>query len=291
MESAPDRSVFTVKVPLGVVVVPGPWNLPMAMALRKSRASLVAGCPMIVKPSPETPFTTLSLAYLAEKTGFGPGCFTVITTDLEDNTPSLCEAIYLEQAISRLMALKVRHAGQKFAETLAAATRKLELGHATAKNTTMRPVTIPQFLTKLQRQVDDCKQHGGKVLVGGQQVDIGKGKVYFFAPTILVDMDNDMLVIREETFGPICAPYKSETEEEVVKYANDSCVGLGKLLFTKSVGRTWRFLENLQEAMVPRQGQEILAEESNNQDMDKESGKDVAAARISGDQYWDIEYI
>lgn len=57
---------------------------------------------MIVKPSPETPFTTLSLAYLAEKTGFGPGCFNVITTDLENNTPSLCEAICKHSLVGKL---------------------------------------------------------------------------------------------------------------------------------------------------------------------------------------------
>ena len=90
--SAPGRRVFTVKQPIGVCVALVPWNFPMAMILRKLSAALAAGCTMIVKPSPETPLTTLALAYLAEKAGFGKGIFNVLTTDLA-NTPSLSEAL------------------------------------------------------------------------------------------------------------------------------------------------------------------------------------------------------
>lgn len=62
------------------------------MILRKCSAALAAGCTMIVKPSPETPFSVLTLAYLAEKAGFEKGVFSVLTTSL-DKTPSLSEAL------------------------------------------------------------------------------------------------------------------------------------------------------------------------------------------------------
>jgi succinate-semialdehyde dehydrogenase/glutarate-semialdehyde dehydrogenase len=62
------------------------------MILRKAGAAFAAGCTMIVKPSPETPLSVLTLAYLAEKAGFPKGVFNVLTTDL-DNTPSLSEAL------------------------------------------------------------------------------------------------------------------------------------------------------------------------------------------------------
>lgn len=90
--SAPGRRVFTVKQPIGVSVALVPWNFPVAMILRKAGAALAAGCTMIVKPSPETPLTTLSLAYLAQKAGFPDGVFSILTTDLE-NTPSLSETL------------------------------------------------------------------------------------------------------------------------------------------------------------------------------------------------------
>lgn len=309
--SAPNRRVFTVKQPIGVAVGLIPWNFPIAMSLRKVAAALAAGCTMVVKPSPETPFTTLTLAYLAEKAGFAPGVFNVITTDLA-NTPSLCESLCkhplvskvtftgssrvgkliakhcaeglkkvtlelggncpyiifddanLEQALGQLMALKFKHAGQvcvtanrvyvqsrvydEFANMLADATRKLKLGHGTDKASTMGPVTTPQSLDKLTRQVEDAQKYGGKVLVGGKKPDGLEG--YFFEPTVIADMTQDMLLTREETFGPICGLYKFETEEEVVKYANDTSMGLASYFFTKDVDRTWRLLENLEAGMI-----------------------------------------
>ncbi len=65
-----------------------PWNFPVVMILRKASAAFAVGYTMVVKPSPETPLTTLTLAYLAEKAGFESGVFSVITTNLE-NTPML----------------------------------------------------------------------------------------------------------------------------------------------------------------------------------------------------------
>lgn len=62
------------------------------MVLRKASAALAAGCTMVVKPSPETPLSALTLAYLAEKAGFPKGAFNVLTTTLA-NTPALSEAL------------------------------------------------------------------------------------------------------------------------------------------------------------------------------------------------------
>lgn len=90
--SAPGRRVFTVKQPIGPCVALVPWNFPIAMILRKAGAALAAGCTMVVKPSPETPFSVLTLAYLAEKAGFAKGVFSVCPTSLE-NTPALSEAL------------------------------------------------------------------------------------------------------------------------------------------------------------------------------------------------------
>merc|ERR1711939_983768 len=63
--SAPNRRVFVIKQPIGVAVALVPWNFPIAMILRKAGAAFAAGCTMVVKPSPETPLTCLSLANLA----------------------------------------------------------------------------------------------------------------------------------------------------------------------------------------------------------------------------------
>lgn len=99
--AVPNRRVFTIKQPLGVVAALVPWNFPVAMVLRKAAAALAAGCTMIVKPSPETPLTALSLAYLAEKAGYPRGVLNVLPTTL-DNTPSLSEALCRHRTVKKV---------------------------------------------------------------------------------------------------------------------------------------------------------------------------------------------
>ena len=309
--AAPNRRVFTFKQPIGVAAALVPWNFPIAMVLRKAGAALAAGCTMVVKPSPESPISCLVLAHLAQKAGFPPGAFNVLTTDL-DNTPSLSEALCkhplvkkvtftgstrvgkliaghcahglkkvtlelggncpflvfddanLEQALDQLMALKWRHAGQacitanrvyvqagiydRFAQLLKERTNKLVIGHGAADGTTMGPLTTPRGLGKASEQVDDARRLGADVILGGSKVAGKSG--YFFEPTIITKMTEDMLVSREETFAPIAALYKFETEEQAVKVANDTSMGLASYAFTKNVDRMWRMLENLEAGMV-----------------------------------------
>ncbi|RNJ59405.1 Succinate-semialdehyde dehydrogenase, mitochondrial [Verticillium nonalfalfae] len=90
--SVSERRTFVVKQPIGVSVALVPWNFPVAMIIRKVAAALAAGCSMIVKPSPETPLSTLALADLALRAGVPPGVFNVITTD-NINTPAVSERL------------------------------------------------------------------------------------------------------------------------------------------------------------------------------------------------------
>ncbi|WP_247484681.1 NAD-dependent succinate-semialdehyde dehydrogenase [Bradyrhizobium sp. 193] len=64
--------------PIGVAAAITPWNFPVAMITRKAGAALAAGCPIIVKPAPETPLSALALARLAEQAGLPPGVFQVL---------------------------------------------------------------------------------------------------------------------------------------------------------------------------------------------------------------------
>ncbi|KAJ2968942.1 hypothetical protein NQ176_g8927 [Zarea fungicola] len=98
--SAPHRRTIVIKQPIGVCVALVPWNFPIAMILRKAGAALAAGCTMVVKPSPETPLTCLTLAHLATQAGFAPGVFNVLTTSLE-NTPDLSEALCVHPSVKK----------------------------------------------------------------------------------------------------------------------------------------------------------------------------------------------
>jgi len=95
--------------------------------------------------------------------------------------------------------------------------------------------------------VSDAVQKGAQILVGGSRID---RPGTFFAPTVLSDVPSSTLINDEETFGPLAALTKFETEEEVIKMANDSAVGLAGYFYSRDVGRVWRVAEALEVGMV-----------------------------------------
>jgi succinate-semialdehyde dehydrogenase/glutarate-semialdehyde dehydrogenase len=100
---------------------------------------------------------------------------------------------------------------------------------------------------KVTKHVDDAVALGAQVLVGGKRAS-GPGS--FFLPTVLSDVSPEAALNKEETFGPLAALIKFETEDEVVKLANDSDVGLAGYFYSRDVGRVWRVAERLEVGMV-----------------------------------------
>lgn len=87
---------------------------------------------------------------------------------------------------------------------------------------------------------------GAQILVGGRHVP----NTSFFHPTVLSDVPSEAALNNEETFGPVAALIRFETEEEVIKLANSTDVGLAGYLFSRDVGRVWRVAERLEVGMV-----------------------------------------
>ncbi len=75
----PDKRIIVIKEPVGVCAAITPWNFPSAMITRKVAPALAAGCTMVVKPAPQTPFSALALAALGREAGMPPGVFNVVT--------------------------------------------------------------------------------------------------------------------------------------------------------------------------------------------------------------------
>ena len=98
---------------------------------------------------------------------------------------------------------------------------------------------------KVVRHVDNAVKGGASVLVGGKHL---KGN--FFAPTVLSDVARDAALTDEETFGPVAALIKFETEDEVIRLANNTNVGLAGYFYSRDVGRVWRVAEALEVGMV-----------------------------------------
>ena len=74
-----DRRIIVLKQPIGVCAAITPWNFPAAMITRKSGPALAAGCTMVVKPAPQTPFSALAMCELGERAGLPKGVFSVVT--------------------------------------------------------------------------------------------------------------------------------------------------------------------------------------------------------------------
>jgi succinate-semialdehyde dehydrogenase/glutarate-semialdehyde dehydrogenase len=77
----PDKRIVVTKEPIGVCAAITPWNFPIAMITRKVGPALAAGCTMVLKPAPQTPYSALALAALAEQAGVPAGVFSVVTGD------------------------------------------------------------------------------------------------------------------------------------------------------------------------------------------------------------------
>ncbi|KAI1367877.1 aldehyde dehydrogenase [Xylaria arbuscula] len=222
-----------------------------------------------------------------------------LTLELGGNCPVLVfDDANLEQACEALIPLKFRHAGQacitanrvyvqrgiyeKFATLLTEKTRALRVGHGLEEGVTMGALTVPQGLEKVARQVEDARSNGADVLTGGNRVDLkGANDGFFFEPTIIGNASHDMLVASEETFGPLLALFPFDTEEEAVKAANNTSMGLASYCFTKNIDRIWRLFENLEAGMIGLNSGNMSSAESpfggiKDSGYGKESGKDVA---------------
>jgi succinate-semialdehyde dehydrogenase/glutarate-semialdehyde dehydrogenase len=102
-------------------------------------------------------------------------------------------------------------------------------------------------LLKAEHHVADAIGKGAKLILGGKASDHGKN---FYEPTILTQVNSKMLITQEETFGPVAAIIPFETDEEVVKMANDTPFGLASYFYSRDIGRIWKVAEGLDYGMV-----------------------------------------
>jgi len=134
-----------------------------------------------------------------------------------------------------------------FASKLAEKVATLKVGNGLDETSTHGPLIHEKAIDKVKRHVEDAVSRGAQVLVGGQRIP-GVGS--FFSPTVLSEVSSEAAINTEETFGPVAALMKFETEEEVIALANASDVGLAGYFFSRDVGRVWRVAEALEVGMV-----------------------------------------
>ena len=187
-----------------------------------------------------------------------------VSMELGGNAPFIVfDDADLDAAVEGAIASKYRNAGQTcvcanrlyvqdgvydaYAEKLAIAVGKLKVGNGVDDGVTQGPMIDEKSMEKVEEHIADALAKGAKVLLGGKRHALGHS---FFEPTILTGVTQNMAVAREETFGPMAPLFRFSTEEEVVKYANDTEFGLASYFFSRDIGRIFRVSEALEYGMV-----------------------------------------
>jgi succinate-semialdehyde dehydrogenase/glutarate-semialdehyde dehydrogenase len=138
-----------------------------------------------------------------------------------------------------------------FLSVLADRVGRLKAGNGLDEGVTIGPLIDDGALAKMDEHVSDAVAKGATLVCGGQRLT---GEAYdagtFFAPTVLTDVTPEMVIYREETFGPIAPVILFDDEDEVIKMANDTDYGLAAYLYTKDISRAIRVSEALRFAIV-----------------------------------------
>lgn len=273
--------------PIGVVAAITPWNYPHQITFAKCAPALAAGCTVVLKAAPDTPWSALALGHIIhDHTDFPPGVFNVITSS--DKT--IGEALTTSPDVDMISFTGSTATGRRIMEAASATIKKvfLELGgksahivlddvadmaaataspcfmvcthggqgcatstrlllprhryeegvEATAAMLGALPYGDPQDpgvmtgaivnraqLERIESLVDRAVAAGARVVVGGgrpEQFERG----FFFQPTLLADVTNDMEIARTEVFGPVLVAIAFDDDDDAVRIANDSEYGL-----------------------------------------------------------------
>lgn len=136
----------------------------------------------------------------------------------------------------------------------------LKMGPGHDPSTTQGPLVNQAAVDKVTEHIQDALAKGGKIETGGAAPSDRAG--YFFAPTVLSGATADMVVSRDETFGPLAAVFAFDTEDDAVRMANDTEFGLAGYFFSRDYARVMRVAQKLQVGMVGANTGKISAAEA-----------------------------
>jgi aldehyde dehydrogenase (NAD+) len=125
----------------------------------------------------------------------------------------------------------------------------IRIGNPLDDATELGPLAFEDQRTKVASYVELGRAEGARVLTGGRATDAGLGG-FFYEPTVLVDVHNQMRVVREEIFGPVAAIMAFDTEDEVVALANDTDYGLAAGVWTTNLARAHRMAARLDAGTI-----------------------------------------
>lgn len=295
--------------PVGIVGAFTAWNFPAALPARKLAPALAAGCPVVLRPSSQTPGVAMVMVDCLRASGLPAGAVNLVvgatadtyapimadsrvrkvsltgstrvgqqmirdaaqtvkkvSMELGGNAPLIVyDDADLDSALDLTVATKFANCGQvcvtpdrifvheslhdAFVAGFVARTAAIRLGDGLDPETGMGPLINAGRLAEIEAIVRDALRSGATLAHGGQRpAHLNNG--YFFEPTVLTDVTDEMKVFAEENFGPIAAITRFATEDEVLARANASDMGLSAYAFTRSPERARRTVAALKAGMV-----------------------------------------
>lgn len=227
-----------------------------------------------------------------------------LSMELGGNAPFIVfEDADLDAAVEGAIASKYRNSGQTcvcvnrffvhaaiaddFERRLASRVAALKVGAGTDASVEQGPLIEASAVAKVREHVADAVAHGARLIAGGAPVAEGS---LFFQPTLLADCTTDMLIAHEETFGPVAALFRFESEQEVIALANATEVGLAGYFYTRDMTRIWRVAEALEVGMIGINTGLISTEVAPFGGI-KESGCGREGSRHGIDDYTELKYL
>ncbi len=138
-----------------------------------------------------------------------------------------------------------------FLETLTGRVAGMKAGNGMEQGVTIGPLVNEAAVAKVENQVNDAIAKGATVLCGGGRLtdgDLSQG--HFFAPTVLTDVTPEMLIYREETFGPVAAVVPFDDGDDVLAMANDTHYGLAAYIYSQNLTQAMRLFEGLHFGII-----------------------------------------
>ncbi|WP_049042985.1 aldehyde dehydrogenase, partial [Citrobacter braakii] len=166
------------------------------------------------------------------------------------NTGQVCncaERVYVQKGIY-----------DQFVNRLGEAMKAVQFGNPAERNDiAMGPLINAAALERVEQKVARAVQEGARVVLGGKAVS---GKGYYYPPTLLLDVRQEMAIMHEETFGPVLPVVAFDTLEQALTMANDSDYGLTSSIYTQNLNTAMKAIKGLKfgETYINRENFEAM---------------------------------
>ncbi|KAJ4758337.1 Aldehyde dehydrogenase [Rhynchospora pubera] len=227
-----------------------------------------------------------------------------VSLELGGNAPCIVfDDADIDVAVKGSLAAKFRNSGQtcvcanrilvqegiyeEFAKAFVKAVQGMQVGNGLVEGTSQGPLINEAAVQKVETFVNDATSKGANVILGGRRHSLGKT---FYEPTVVSNVNRDMLLFKDEVFGPVAPLVPFKTEEDAISMANDTNAGLAAYVFTKSIPRSWRVSEALEYGLVGV-NEGIISTEVAPFGGVKQSGLGREGSKYGMDEYLEVKYV